>query len=147
MDLSNGDKVETVKVVVTELDRVIEIPIDYIPCRICGYEFICGHRALYALLENDVAQYTELLELFAIHSPTGPSTCIICGTILEIERMQVKKLRRATREEIIELSAKKGFQLCQRITRTAIRFVRTQLLFEDISVVLYIYDYVYPYIK
>jgi hypothetical protein len=98
--------------VVKELDRVIEIPIDYIPCRICGYEFICGHRAVYALLENDTEQYSRLLEQFAVHSPTGPSTCIVCGTILEVEKVQLRGIRRASREELVELSTKHGFQLC-----------------------------------
>ena len=109
MDLSNADKVSAVQITVKSLDKDISIPIDYIPCRLCGYEFICGHRALHAILTDDIDQYTSALEQFVVHSPTGPSMCVVCGSILEVERVQMKNIRRATREELQELGTKKGF--------------------------------------
>jgi hypothetical protein len=59
----------------------------------------------------------------------------------------MKSIRRVTREELQDLITKKGFQLCQRITRLGLRFLKTQLLLDEMNVLLYIYDYIYPYVK
>lgn len=145
-NLSNARNAPVVEVVYAPLKQTLRIPVDYVSCQVCSDEYICGHRLLFWLLKDNLDTYFATLNSFAVTTPMG-TICSICGMILDFERVQMSKFRKPSAEELMHLTTKKNFLLCQRLVKTGIRFVQTRLFFDELALVIYTYDYIYPFVK
>jgi hypothetical protein len=62
---------------------------------------------------RDPEQQTRILTSFVINDPRGFNYCGVCGATIELAKFEPVDISRVSQQELIELSKKKGFIMCQ----------------------------------